>query len=577
MTQKIARHVKNRLNYDPGIETLTNSEGIVASDPVEKAEVLAKQFASVFTRDDGTLPTCEDMGVINLRECEFDPFIVYRYLSSLPSKSSITPDSVPQFFLKKCAVSLALPLSLIFKASFHSSYVPKIWRQAIVRPLFKKGNRSIASNYRPVSLTSAVCRVMEKIVVFNMQIYLQTNKLISEHQYGFVRKRSCMIQLLLTLNDWYQAFEEGKFIDCIYVDFCKAFDSVSFPKLLIKLKSFGIEGKLLSWIDSFLHQRTQRVLVDGVLSAPYEVLSGVPQGSILGPLLFNLYVNDIPSFLPNDVCIKLYADDLKIYASTPVKIQEALIRLEHWSKIWQLPISEEKTFVLHLGQSNPRSPYSLSGKNLEPCSEVRDLGILIDDKLKYEKHIAKITRAAYMRCNHILKVFRSKKVATYAAAYRTYVRPILEYATEIFNPISVKMARLMEKPQRFFTRVALKRCGYHQLSYGDRLRIFGIETLELRRCKRDLITLFKISEGVYNISVQDLLPSLSTRPSRTHHRKFFQRRFSNVSRGWFINRVVPIWNTLPAALDQCSVNSFSNLLSKIDPLLLVKNPKVSTE
>ena len=171
----------------------------------------------------------------------------------------------------------------------HSSAVPREWRLATITPVFKKGKRNQASNYRPISLTSVVCKVMEAIVKDKIMFYLQSNDLLSPHQHGFRPARSCTSQLLEVVDSWTQAIEEGKHVDAIYLDFSKAFDSVPHARLLTKIQAHGIEGMVLQWLMAFLADRTQRVLVEGALSGSSAVKSGVPQGSVLGPLLFLLY------------------------------------------------------------------------------------------------------------------------------------------------------------------------------------------------------------------------------------------------------------------------------------------------
>ena len=181
-----------------------------------------------------------------------------------------------------------------------------------------------------------------------------------------------------------------------------------------------------------------------------------------------LYINDLPDVIPEFIEIKMFADDVKIYnigALDPVKTQICLTKIEEWSNMWQLPISEKKSAVLHVGRNNGRHHYNLFGANIESKKEVRDLGILIDEKLRFDRHITNIACSAYLRCNHILKCFRTRNLNTYISAYKTYVRPLLEYSTEVFNPSTRKLVKQMEKPQRFFTRNALKKCGMGNMLY----------------------------------------------------------------------------------------------------------------
>ena len=222
-----------------------------------------------------------------------------------------------------------------------------------VCPVFKKGSRDCAENYRPVCLTSAVCRLFEKIVSFHINNHLLRNNLISDKQFGFVSKKSCTTQLIMTVNDWFSNMESKICSDCIYIDFRKAFDSVSHRKSKKKLESYGIKGNLLRWLTKFSENRSQQVIIDGSLSTSYPVISGIAQGSCLGPLLFLLYINDLPEVVCNGIEVRMFADDVKMYNFGPLdpdSLQLCLNKIAEWSEIWQLPIAENKTINLRIGR-----------------------------------------------------------------------------------------------------------------------------------------------------------------------------------------------------------------------------------
>ena len=186
------------------------------------------------------------------------------------------------------------------------------WKLACVTPVFKKGSRSSASNYRPVSLTYIACKVMEKLIREQLMRHLVNNELVTKNQYDFVPGRSCSTQLLETLDDWTSIIDNGGSLDVVYMNYMKAFDTVPHGRLLIKLSAYGLKGKILGWIRDFLRSRKQRVVVNSVKSEEAKVSSGIPQGSVLGPLLFVIFINDLPENVRKE--IKMFSDDTKPYA-----------------------------------------------------------------------------------------------------------------------------------------------------------------------------------------------------------------------------------------------------------------------
>ena len=207
-------------------------------------------------------------------------------------------------------MELTEPLYALFRQSLNEGRLPQSWKDGHVTPIFKKGSRTKVENYRPVSLTSVICKVMEKIMRKALIEHMITNKLLSDSQHGFIQGRSCTTQLLQVIDRWSEIIDEGGNIDNIYLDFAKAFDTVPHHRLIVKLQSYGIGGRVLDWINNFLTDRRQRVLVQGSESSWARVLSGVPQGSVLGPVLFVCYINDMPDTISS--FMYMYADDTKM-------------------------------------------------------------------------------------------------------------------------------------------------------------------------------------------------------------------------------------------------------------------------
>ena len=273
------------------------------------------------------------------------------------------PDQFPPILVKKLQDELAEPIAWLFTVVFEYGVIPDDWLGAVVIPIYKgAGSKADPKNYRPLSLTSVFSKLMEKVVKDEILDFLTTNNLISPDQHGFLPGRSTLSQLLDCINDWMNNRDADICTDVIYLDLKKAFDSVVHSKLLHKCYCYGIRGKLLDYIKAFLSGRSQRVRVGCEESLNQPVLSGVPQGSVLGPLLFILYINDLPNIAHNSVT-KLYADDSKIYMGSgdPQYLQDDIGRVCDWFFIWQLSVNFSKCLHLSIAKrNNTKNQFSIS-------------------------------------------------------------------------------------------------------------------------------------------------------------------------------------------------------------------------
>ena len=335
-----------------------------------------------------------------------------------------------------------------------------------------------------------MCRLFERILADSINYFLYQNSLISAAQYGFVKGRSTEVQLglLHCTNLRVKAIDNKRFVDTVYIDFAKAFDTVSHAKLLHKLPKYGITGNILKWFASFLNGRKQRVKIGHSYSDYTNVASGVPQGSCTGPLLFILYINDLPDYnLDINTDISLFADDSKISTvlsdvSERSTMQESLNQFMEWADRWQLKIAEHKCCVLTHGTNIPPT-YNLNGVQLLNVKEFRDLGIIVDADCLFKQHISHICRKAYFSINVIFRCFHTANIAALIISYKSFVRPMLEYCSTVWNPYIparhyMGMTDQVEKIQRYFTRRVYQRCQLDcNHSYLQRLTYLKIESL----------------------------------------------------------------------------------------------------
>ena len=460
------KYVNSKLTVRPEISALINENGVLIHDEKEMANVCNCYFHSVLNRptEEEEMPEMEELCDENIRDIDITTEMVKKKLENLNRYKGSGPDKMHPHVLRETAASISLPLSMLFRESLSTGETPDDWRRANVTPIFKKGDRNDPANYRPVSLTSQVCKVLESIVKEQMFDHLKNNNLLSEEQHGFREGRSCLSNLLTTLEDWTTMLDEGDCVDVAYLDFRKAFDLVSHKHLLYKLQKNGINGQIGNWIRAFLENRKQKVVIRGFESDELDVLSGVPQGSVLGPILFLIFINDLPKCTTCPVC--LFADDSKIYCRVPRTtdinpesvdehelLQKDLHELHKWATKWKMSFNVNKCKIMHLGYSNPKHEYSLEDTALMETEIERDLGVQIDNKLKFSHHIKTIVAKANRMIGLIKISFESIDKDMFKTLYNTLIRPLLEYCVHAWSPHLGKDITLLENVQRRATKM----------------------------------------------------------------------------------------------------------------------------
>ena len=388
-------YVRRKSKSNVKVGSLTNNQGQPVSTTREKAEVLINFFCSVFTREDTTnlqVPeVCYEGARMDNIEVNLD--VIAKKLSEMRPDKAAGSDNMSPRLLKNISIEIAFPVAYIFRKSLDTGYVPQDWRTANVTPLFKKGNRSQAENYRPVSLTSQICKVVESVLRDQLVMHLERNCLIGSSQHGFRKGYSCATNLL-TFLEYVTACVDSKIpVDTIYLDLAKAFDKVPHQRLLLKLKAHGIDGPVCNWIQAWLADRWQRVCLDGSYSAWKQVWSGVPQGSVLGPVLFLIFVNDLDNGLSSKIL--KFADDTKLFRSVANQTDGSLLQRDSdvvidWAERWQMQFNVSKCKVLHYGLGSISYSYSINSQPVDLVKSEKDLGVTVSDDLKAAAHCKEV-------------------------------------------------------------------------------------------------------------------------------------------------------------------------------------------
>ncbi|CAM5165119.1 unnamed protein product [Natator depressus] len=295
------------------------------------------------------------------------------------------PDGIHPRVLKELKCEIAELLTMVCNLFFKLASVPNDWKIANVMPIFKKDSRGDPGNYRPVSLTSVLGKLVETIVKNKIVRHIEEHNFLCKSQHGFCKGRSCLTNLLEFFEGVNKHEDKGDPVDIVYLDFQKAFDKVPHQRLLRKLSCHGIRGKILSWIENWLKDREQRVGINGKFSEWRGVTSGVPQGSVLGPILFNLFINDLEKGVNREVA--KFADDTNLLKIVKTKadceeLQKDLTKLSDWATKWQMKFNVDKCKVMHIGKNNLHYTYNMMGANLATTNQEKDLGVIVDSSLK---------------------------------------------------------------------------------------------------------------------------------------------------------------------------------------------------
>ena len=475
-------------------------DGELIQDPKQKAEMLKEQFDSVFSspnnaNEDPSPPP--QIPLATLSDIEITEENIAAQIKELRSKAAAGPDDIPAVLLKNCVNSVKGPLCKFWKQSFQRGFIPEILKTGIITPIYKGKDRNQPANYRPVSLTSNVMKIFEKLLRKKIAEHMEANDLFNPNQHGFRTGRSCVSQLLNHHSKILAELELGREVDVIYLDFAKAFDKVHHGILLKKLQRIGITGKLFEWLKEFLRARKQFVSVEGALSSESDVLSGVPQGTVLGPLLFLIHIGDIDSEINNSQ-VSCFADDTRIMKTIREEndknlLQEDLNRIYRWANENEMKFNNNKFEMIDYqpgGGNEAHHVYRTEGDDpIERKTEIRDLGIIMNNEATFTDHITASAKKGRKLAGWALRTFQSREASLMLTLLKVLIRPHLEYGCQVWNPHLAREISLLECVQRDFTR---KIEGTTEMDYWERLRELNLYSLQRRRERYIIIYIWKI-------------------------------------------------------------------------------------
>ena len=540
------------------VPTLIDNDNQYTTDS-EKAELLNTYFASQSHLDpppsNYSLPNLTYITESRISDIYVTPDDVLDILGSLPVNKASGPDKISNRLLRHTAPGICHPLSRLFNTCMQNSHFPSSWKQANLAAIYKKNEDYIKENYRPISLLSCLSKINERLIFNELYEYCVSKDIFNKHNSGFKKLDGTVNQLINITHSLYSGLDNGYDMCMIFLDVSKAFDKVYHQGLLFKLEQIGVSGNLLRWFESYLINRSCRVLLNGTTSRWLSTNAGVPQGSILGPLLFLIYTNDIVENIESS--IYLFADDTSLLhpIDDPIQSYELLNRdlktLVDWAHQWRVTFNPSKTeYMLFSYKNQPPTTQTLylGNSEIKQVHSHTHLGLTFDTKLTWKKHVERINKKALHRLGNIRRIRYLIPRLTSLNLYKTLVRPILEYADVVFDNMSATLQQKLDSTQRealVITTGAYRRTPTQNL-YDDT----GLERLTNRRYQHRLSMYYKMVNNLVPTQLRNCLPPLVGRNANYNLRQGIPHRrivpFTRTARfaNSFIPKTTNDWNNL---------------------------------
>ena len=564
-------YAQKRSKLRSTIGPLVDPNGDYITNPKKLANMFSKQYKSAFSTPCQFPMNYGKDQPYSLSDMIFNESDIIHAIDELSPNAAPGPDRFPAILLKKCKEVLAKPLYIIWRYSLDSGQIPPLLKWSVITPIHKGGKKDIAKNYRPVALTSHLIKVFEKVLRNCLVAYIEEHKLFNPNQHGFRGGHSCLSQLLSHYDHITKSLEEGYNVDVIYLDFAKAFDKLDFNITLQKLYDIGLNGNMLSWITSFLTNRKQSVIVNGTKSTPEDVLSGVPQGSVLGPLLFLLMLGDIDEDVKS-AFVSSFADDTRVMGKVSsendvVNLQSDLESIYQWSEWNNALFNSDKFECLRYGSNSDikESTHYLSnsGTEIESKETLKDLGVKMSANANFNDHICSSIQSAQQKCAWILRTFATRARRPMLLLWKSLVQPKLDYCSQLWSPTAVGHIQRLEMVQKAFVS---KIIGMRQYDYWQQLHELKLYSLQRRRERYITIYIWKVLEK--------MVPNFGITVNHRRHGRFCEvphikanapSRIRNLRYSSLAVKGPRLFNIMPSHIrnkKSCSVEHFKSALDK---------------